>query len=119
MTQDEINQQFERSPEARALRMMYQHRLSVPTSWEDSEERQIALQAFKRNHSIQGHVRSRKEAFLGLLGGSLGLWCLCATGIICFDAVKADQIKQDEHRHRCLNPALLQGDSHPYRSHHK
>ena len=111
MTQDELQQQFERSPEARALRMMYQHRLAVPTRWEDSEERQVALQAFKRNHSIQGHLRSRKEAFLGVLGGSLGLWVLCATGIICFDAVKAGQNRQD-----CLNPALLQGDSHPYRS---
>ena len=111
MTQDELQQQFERSPEARALRMMFQHRLAVPTRWEDSEERQVALQAFKRNHSIQGHLRSRKEAFLGVLGGALGLWCLCATGLICFDYVNAYQIKQD-----CPNPALLQGDSHPYRS---
>lgn len=111
MTQDELQQQFERSPEARALRMMYQHRLSVPTSWEDSEERQIALQAFKRNHSIQGHLRSRKEAFLGVLGGALGLWTLCATGLICFDRSYAN----DE----CINPALLQGDSHPYRSNNK
>ena len=91
---------------------MYQHRLSVPTSWEDSEERQVALQAFKRNYSIQGHLGSRKEAFLGVLGGSLALWVLCATGIICFNAVKADQVNDK----RCLNPALLQGDSHPYRS---
>jgi hypothetical protein len=115
LTQDELQQQmFERSPEARALRMMYQHRLSVPTRWEDSEERQVALQAFKRNHSIQGHLRRRKDTFLGLLGGSLGLWCLCATGIICFDYVSADQIKKN-----CGNPALVQGDSHPYHSHHK
>ena len=115
MTQDELQQQFERSPEARALRMMYQHRLSVPTSWEDSEERQIALQAFKRNHSIQGHLRSRKEAFLGVLGGALGLWCLCATGIICFHRSYAQQTIPED----CPNPALLQGDSHPYRSNNK
>mgnify|MGYP007059454313 CR=1 FL=1 len=114
MTKDELQQQqmFERSPEARALRMMYQHRLAVPTKWEDAEERQVALQAFKRNHSIQGHLRSRKEAFLGVLGGALGLWCLCATGLICFDYANADQINDKQ----CLNPALLQGDSHPYRS---
>ena len=112
MSQDDINQQFEKSPEARALRMMYQHRLAVPTRWEDSEERQVALQAFKRNHSIQGHLRRRKDSFLGVLGGSLALWCLCATGIICFDYVTADTVETD-----CGNPALLQGDSHPYRSH--
>lgn len=112
MTQDELQQQFERSPEARALRMMYQHRLAVPTTWEESEERQVALQAFKRNHSIQGHLRKRKEGFLGVLGASLGLWVLCAVGIICFDYVKADQTKEDD----CANPALVQGDSHPYRS---
>ena len=111
MTQDELQQQFERSPEARALRMMYQHRLAVPTRWEDSEERQVALQAFKRNYSIQGHLRSRKEGFLGVLGGALGLWTLCANGLICFDPSHAN----DE----CINPALLQGDSHPYRSHNK
>ena len=110
MTQDELQQQFERSPEARALRMMYQHRLAVPTTWEESEERQVALQAFKRNHSIQGHLRRRKEGFLGLLGGALGLWVLCATGLICFDQSYAN----DEDR--CRNPALVQGDSHPYRS---
>ena len=112
MTQDELQQQFERSPEARALRMMYQHRLAVPTTWEDSEERQVALQAFKRNHSIQGHLRNRLGGLKAVLGGSLWLWCLCATGIICFDYVNADQIND-----KCLNPALLQGDSHPYRSH--
>ena len=111
MNQEEINQQFERSPEARALRMMYQHRLAVPTTWEESEERQVALQAFKRNHSIQGHLRDRLGGLKAVLGGSLALWCLCATGIICFDYVNADQIKTD-----CGNPALLQGDSHPYRS---
>lgn len=105
-------QEFERSPEARALRMMYQHRLAVPTRWEDSEERQVALQAFKRNHSIQGHLRSRRGTFLGVLGGALGLWTLCAAGIICFDQSYANN-------ERCLNPALLQGDSHPYRSNNK
>ena len=116
MTQDELQQQFERSPEARALRMMYQHRLAVPTRWEDSEERQVALQAFKRNHSIQGHPMSRRSTFLAVLGGSLGLWVLCAIGIICFDYVNAaDQIKQEDGE--CGNPALVQGDSHPYRSH--
>jgi hypothetical protein len=94
---------------------MYQHRLSVPYRWEDSEERQVALQAFKRNHSIQGHLMSPKETFLGVLGGSLGLWCLCAAGIICFDYVNAENIKQDQ----CGNPVLLQGDSHPYRSPNK
>ena len=111
MTQDELQQQFERSPEARALRMMYQHRLAVPTTWEDSEERQVALQAFKRNHSIQGHLRNRLGGLKAVLGGSLALWCLCATGIICFDYVNADTFKDD-----CGNPALVQGDSHPYRS---
>ena len=88
---------------------MYQHRLAVPTRWEDSEERQVALQAFKRNHSIQGHLRRRRGPFLGVLGGALGLWVLCATGIICFNSSSAN----DEP---CLNPALVQGDSHPYRS---
>ncbi len=112
MTQDELQQQFERSPEARALRMMYQHRLAVPTRWEDSEERQVALQAFKRNHSIQGHLSRRKEGFLGVLGGALGLWVLCAAGLICFDYVNADNVETD-----CGNPALVQGDSHPYHSH--
>ena len=110
MTQDELQQQFERSPEARALRMMYQHRLAVPTTWEDSEERQVALQAFKRNHSIQGHLRSHRSTFLGVLGGALGLCALCATGVICFNHSYA-------HDEDCLNPALVQGDSHPYHSH--
>lgn len=94
---------------------MYQHRLAVPTRWEDSEERQVALQAFKRNHSIQGQLRGRKGPFLGLLGGAVGLWVLCVVGIVCFDYVNADQIKLAE----CGNPALVQGDSHPYRSHNK
>ena len=111
MTKDELQQQFERSPEARALRMMYQHRLAVPTTWEESEERQVALQAFKRNHSIQGHLRSRRGPFLGALGGALGLWVLCASGLICFDRSYAEEKTQ-----RCPNPALLQGDSHPYHS---
>lgn len=110
MTQDELKKQFERSPEARALRMMYQHRLAVPTTWEDSEERQVALQAFKRNHSIQGHLRRRRGSFLGVLGGALGFWTLCATGVICFNHSYA-------HDEDCLNPALVQGDSHPYHSH--
>lgn len=114
MNKDELQQQqiFERSPEARALRMMYRHRLAVPTTWEESEERQVALQAFKRNHSIQGHLNIPRDPFLGVLGGALGLLCLCATGIVCFDYVNADPINHE----RCLNPALLQGDSHPYRS---
>jgi hypothetical protein len=112
VTQDELQKQFERSPEARALRMLYQHRLSVPTSCEDSEERQIALQAFKRNHSIQGHLRSRRGPFLGFLGGSLGLLYLFATGLVCFDPSHAKNHDDD----KCPNPALLQGDSHPYRS---
>lgn len=89
---------FKNSPEALTARLLYQHRLAAPEPFEESDEYQVAIQAYNR-------ARSPLRALKAPLLASLGIWGSCV--VLC--GLGLTQFCPGTY----LKTLLKQGEPHP------
>ena len=89
---------FRQSPEVLTARLLYQHRLAAPVPFEESDEYQVAIQAYNR-------ARSPLRALKTPLLVTLGIWGACV--VLC--GLGLDQFCPGTH----LKTLLKQGEPHP------
>ena len=89
---------FRQSPEVLTARLLYNHRLSAPEPFEESDEYQVAIQAYNR-------ARSPRRPLKTPLLVTLGIWGSCA--VLC--GLGLNQFCPGTQ----LKTLLKQGEPHP------
>ncbi len=72
---------FQNSPEALTARLLYNHRLSAPEPFEESDEYKVAIQAYKRARSPLRPLKTPLLISLGIWGSCVAL---CGLGLTQF-----------------------------------
>ena len=96
---------FRQSPEVLTARLLYQHRLSAPEPFEESDEYKVAIQAFNRARSPLRPLKTPLLVVLGIWGSCV---VLCGFGLnqFCPGTYLKTLLKQGEPHpgHSLVNP---------------